>query len=78
MFYVIKYYQLNKETGVYELKHMHCDTIKAACEYLQFMEKTSVLRFRFHEESRVTMNPETIFAIIAYAIGMVYICRRYR
>lgn len=21
------------------------------------------------------MNPETIFAIIAYAIGMVYICR---
>lgn len=23
------------------------------------------------------MNPETIFAIIAYAIGMVYICRRY-
>lgn len=24
------------------------------------------------------MNPETIFAIIAYAIGMVYICRRYR
>ena len=39
MFYVIKYYQLNKETGVYELKHMHCDTIKAACEYLQFMEK---------------------------------------
>lgn len=23
MFYVIKYYQLNKETGVYELKHAH-------------------------------------------------------
>ena len=39
MFYVIKYYRRNKETGVYELKHMHCDTIKAACEYLQFMEK---------------------------------------
>lgn len=39
MSYVIKYYQLKKETGVYELKHMHCDTIKAACEYLQFMEK---------------------------------------
>lgn len=38
MFYVIKYYQLNKETKVYELKHMHCDTIKAACEYLQFMD----------------------------------------
>lgn len=39
MFYVIKYYQRNKDTKVYELKHMHCDTIKAACEYLQFMEK---------------------------------------
>lgn len=47
MFYVIKYYQLNKETGVYELKHMHCDTIKAACEYLQFMEKNIRLTFSF-------------------------------
>lgn len=38
MFYVIKYYQRNKETGVYELKHMHLETIKAACEHLQFMD----------------------------------------
>lgn len=39
MFYVIKYYWHNSKNEVYELKHMHCDTIKAACEYLQFMEK---------------------------------------
>nr|DAV45377.1 MAG TPA: hypothetical protein [Caudoviricetes sp.] len=26
----------------------------------------------------LAMNPETLLAIIAYAIGMVYICRRYR
>lgn len=39
MFYVIKYYKRNKDTKVYELKHMQCDTIKAACEYAQFMDK---------------------------------------
>nr|DAV45379.1 MAG TPA: hypothetical protein [Caudoviricetes sp.] len=37
-FFVVRYYAKNLD-GVYELKHMHCDTIKAACEYLQFMEK---------------------------------------
>ena len=40
--------------------------------------KTSVLRFRFHEESRVTMNPETLFAILAYAIGMAYVIKRHK
>lgn len=45
MFYVIKYYQRNKETGVYELQYEHYDKLLDALEAVKICERSDITVF---------------------------------